>query len=734
MNGMFENARSFNFGDEVKAAWLNEAAYNDNIFQGSCSADTSCGLCGKTNKKNTPADTAKCNGKSVLPSSSRGTTACTYCLDDSTECCPIKCADSNGAGVPFEQSECSAGSTIKSSLALNCAAANCVSSRLMFISFVLFIFFFHLVLTFFLLFFFSLRIFVADCCDANPCAPTEVANSDRATTGAITGNTEQKVTVTCDAGYSGGGTATCAPNAQFNSLVCTADTCTATEVANSDQSATGAITGTTGQTTTVTCDTGYAGTATFTAKCGTEGTFNTITCAGEPCTPTEVANSDQAAIGAITGTTGSTTTVTCDTNFHGVGAGFPTTTCSSSGTFNTLTCAANPTCIDTDGSATAFVQNDCDAGFTIKGTLPTAPCATGTCQTSECCDINSCASSEVANSDKSTAGSITGDTGSTTTVTCDTGYAGTATFTATCGTEGTFNTITCAGEPCTVSEIANTNKATTGAISGTTADVVTIVCDNGFSGGGDVVCQTSNLFTDLTAVGCIALPCVHTDSPHSDKSHTGSISGKTTDAVTVTCDAGYTGSGISKCGSNGQFNEIVCEAKSCDATEVKNSKFSATGSIHGKFGDHAIQINCLDGFKGSGLAICGTDGKFNTISCTEISTVAAGANAAGASSTIETGGASSATTIAPTVAADAAQKEVASSRSTTATLGTTTGLLAAIIGVLLVLVFLMRRSNQQKQAKLDKKEARLHMAEAKVQVEMTNSNPMLTSQLSKITV
>jgi len=137
MNGMFENARSFNFGDEVKAAWLNEAAYNDNIFQGSCSADTSCGLCGKTNDKNRPVDTAKCNGQvSVLTS-----TACTYCLDDSTECCPIKCADSKGAGVPFEQSECSAGSTIKSSLALNCAAANCVSSRLMFISFVLLFFF-----------------------------------------------------------------------------------------------------------------------------------------------------------------------------------------------------------------------------------------------------------------------------------------------------------------------------------------------------------------------------------------------------------------------------------------------------------------------------------------------------------------------------------------------------------------------------------------------------------------
>jgi len=148
MNGMFENARSFNFGDEVKAAWLNEAAYNDNIFQGSCSADTSCGLCGKTNDKNRPVDTAKCNGQvSVLTS-----TACTYCLDDSTECCPIKCADSKGAGVPFEQSECSAGSTIKSSLALNCAAANCVSSRLMF-NLLFYLFFFFTLCSLFFFFF-----------------------------------------------------------------------------------------------------------------------------------------------------------------------------------------------------------------------------------------------------------------------------------------------------------------------------------------------------------------------------------------------------------------------------------------------------------------------------------------------------------------------------------------------------------------------------------------------------
>ena len=48
--------------------------------------------------------------------------------------------------------------------------------------------------------------------------------------------------------------------------------------------------------------------------------------------------------------------------------------------------------------------------------------------------------------------------GSSTTVTCATGYAGTATYTATCGTGGTFNPITCAAEAC----ITNTANGGTG--------------------------------------------------------------------------------------------------------------------------------------------------------------------------------------------------------------------------------------------------------------------------------
>ena len=58
-------------------------------------------------------------------------------------------------------------------------------------------------------------------------------------------------------------------------------------------------TGTTGQTTTVTCNTGYSGSGTVT--CGTDGQFNTLTCTANSCTATHVSNSNKAAANTITG-------------------------------------------------------------------------------------------------------------------------------------------------------------------------------------------------------------------------------------------------------------------------------------------------------------------------------------------------------------------------------------------------------------------------------------------------
>ena len=62
-------------------------------------------------------------------------------------------------------------------------------------------------------------------------------------------------------------------------LVVTAESCTPTQVANSDKSGAGSITGETGDTVAVVCAEGYSGGGTVT--CQTDNTFSTVTCDGE---------------------------------------------------------------------------------------------------------------------------------------------------------------------------------------------------------------------------------------------------------------------------------------------------------------------------------------------------------------------------------------------------------------------------------------------------------------------
>ena len=82
-------------------------------------------------------------------------------------------------------------------------------------------------------------------CEANTCTPAgNIANSNKAAAGSITGKTTQTIKVTCDTGYSGGGTATCGANGQFNTLTCKANTCTPTQVSDSNKAAANTITGT----------------------------------------------------------------------------------------------------------------------------------------------------------------------------------------------------------------------------------------------------------------------------------------------------------------------------------------------------------------------------------------------------------------------------------------------------------------------------------------------------------
>jgi hypothetical protein len=90
--------------------------------------------------------------------------------------------------------------------------------------------------------------------------------------------------VICNAGYGGGGIATCGVDGSFNALFCEAGRCTATSVANSvDYEDTGSIRGTLNDAYNVVCLPGYDGGGT--ATCGSNGLFNTITCDDIPCPP-----------------------------------------------------------------------------------------------------------------------------------------------------------------------------------------------------------------------------------------------------------------------------------------------------------------------------------------------------------------------------------------------------------------------------------------------------------------
>ena len=98
----------------------------------------------------------------------------------------------------------------------------------------------------------------------------------------------------------------------------------------------------------------------------------------------------------------------------------------------------------------------------------------------------------------------------------------------------TVNKAELTANSCTAAEVANSDKSTTGSITGITGETVIVTCDTNFHGGGIATCATNGDFNILIcAPNPVALPCIPTDAPHSDKSHTGSIFGNMGDVVSV---------------------------------------------------------------------------------------------------------------------------------------------------------------------------------------------------------
>ena len=449
-------------------------------------------------------------------------------------------------------------------------------------------------------------------CTGELCTPTEVADSDMSSAGSITGRTSDTHQVTCSPGFTGGGTVTCAADNTFNVVTCTANSCTATEVDNSNYATIGSISGTTGDTHTVTCNTGYNGGGTLT--CGTDGNFDTHTCAANSCTATEVANSlSYTTIGSITGYTGDTVTVSCSPGYSGSG----TVTCQTSGIFTTVTCEPEP-CTATQvfnsdfaalgsitGSTSDVVVVTCDAGYSGGGN---AKCQDDNTFISLTCTANSCTATEVANSPYSAVGSITGTTGQTVDIVCDSSYGGDGT--TTCGTDGLFTTITCAIGGCTATEVAKSDYAVISSLTGVEGETHDVTCDIGYEGGGTVTC-TSGLFNVVT---CTAGSCAATQVANSDYATSGSITGITESSLSVTCDVGYSGGGTVTCAADGNFNVVTCAPSACTTTQVANSDHATSGSIAGTTGD-VMEVSCDTGYSGGGTVTCATSGSFNTVLC-----------------------------------------------------------------------------------------------------------------------
>merc|ERR1711881_463131 len=95
-------------------------------------------------------------------------------------------------------------------------------------------------------------------------------------------------------------------------------------------------------------------------------------------------------------------------------------TCTSQTCVATDCCDANPTCGDIDGLGTAM--SSCGTGYSLKSDLSSVVCATGSCTELDCCTPNPCAPASVENSDKATENSITGTTGESVVVTCNTNF------------------------------------------------------------------------------------------------------------------------------------------------------------------------------------------------------------------------------------------------------------------------------------------------------------------------
>lgn len=445
-----------------------------------------------------------------------------------------------------------------------------------------------------------------------PCPAYEVAHSNYAITGSIVGYVGDEVMVTCDDGYSTitsgkAETTTCEfisslklsddLAAAFNPIKCFPSACPATEVYQSNVSAIGSITGSTGESVSVRCNDGYVGSGD--SVCigvpgSTQSRFTEVVCRPAPCSPTEVSFSNKKSPGSVLGTTGDSVPVICDAGYYSVKVG-------SSGSI--LSQHESTRCV-------AVVSTE-------KSEFEVVKCLSSTCP-----------SVGMLHSDHPPAAPIMGETGTTVTVTCNDGYfigsPGIKSFIASCTgipgshesefVSGSFGKV--AGQHCTVStcppygSIANSNFDAAGSITGVTSDSIDVKCDDGFTGSGTTTCtaKSGSASSVFTSIECTRAICSPVKVDHSDHATTDSIKGVLGDKIRVECDDGYIGGGDVHCEAilgtdRAEFSTVTCTPSGCPATQYANSNYASPASIVGVTGN-IVNVVCDAGFIGGGSIIC----------------------------------------------------------------------------------------------------------------------------------
>ena len=323
---------------------------------------------------------------------------------------------------------------------------------------------------------------------------------------------------------------------------------------------------TVGQSTDIQCDPGYIPENDInTVLCLADGTLSSVRCVKQNCIPTRVLNSNVSNLDAIQGLTDESVYVECDPGY--VGSAF--STCMTSGSFSTVVCSKRQcsSCnicfnnyLNNGGYFTALFEEDVAIQCAL-GHVPSPPVAT-------------------------------------------------------CQSNGVFSPVVCQQQSCVLT-VAHSNTENTTVIDKNTT--MSVVCDDGYSGGGTVTCNADTTLTPV--VHCVPNQCTTTSVENSNTStcnicrgqhNFNAIAGSTGQSRYVQCDPGYIGSAHATCMSSGNFNSVLCSRAPCSTTLPEGIQGQGT-QLTSHYGID-VQVNCDYGYEGGGTISCDHNGNFNGIS------------------------------------------------------------------------------------------------------------------------